>query len=103
MNQLIEADHLKIIFRLFDTDPVRAQRAERILQAHLRANGIEARVYQVFEHLEFSRAGLKGLPALELNGLVLCQEKPLSGEYLADLCTRLAKAKKKVEAARGKK
>ena len=86
---------MRIVFRIFDTDPRRAQRAETLLYAQLRANGIAGQVYQVFEHLEFSRLGLKGLPALELNGLVLCQERPLTEELLADLCLRLAKANKK--------
>jgi hypothetical protein len=90
-------DYMRIVFRILDTDPVRAQRAETLLYAHLRANGIAGQVHQVFETLEFSRLGLKGLPALELNGLVLCQEKPLTEELLADLCLRLAKAQQKME------
>jgi hypothetical protein len=90
-------DQMRIIFRIFDTDPRRAQRAETLLYAHLRANGIAGQVHQVFETLEFSRLGLKGLPALELNGLVLCQERPLTEELLADLCVKVAKARQKME------
>jgi hypothetical protein len=89
--------HMRIIIRIFDTDPRRAQRAETLLYANMRANGITGQVHQVFEPLEFSRLGLKGLPALELNGMVLCQERPLTEELLADLCLRLVKAQKKME------
>ena len=88
---------MQIVFRILDTDSRRAQRAETLLYANLRANGITGQVHQVFEHLEFSRLGLKGLPALELNGLVLCQERPLTEELLADLCQRMAKAQKIME------
>jgi hypothetical protein len=88
---------VRIVFRIFDTDPGRAQRAETLLYAQLRANGIAGRVHQVFETLEFSRLELKGLPALELNGLVLCQERPLTEDFLADLCLRLAEALQEME------
>ena len=88
---------MRIVFRILDTDPRRAQRAETLLYANMKANGITGQVHQVFEHLEFSRMGLKGLPALELNGIVLCQERPLTEELLADLCLRLAKAQQKMK------
>jgi hypothetical protein len=48
---------MKVVFRIMDTDASRAQRAETMLYALLRSNGIEGRVGQVFEHLEFSRMG----------------------------------------------
>lgn len=82
---------MKIIFRIFDTDSRRAQRTETLLYAHLRAQGIAGRIHQVLDFLEFSRMGIKGLPALELNGMLLCQEQSLSEELLADLCSRLSK------------
>jgi hypothetical protein len=89
--------YMRIVFRIFDTDSGRAQLAETLLYANMRANGIAGQVHQVFETLEFSRLGLKGLPALELNGIVLCQERPLTEEFLADLCLRLTKAQQKME------
>ncbi|MBI4763653.1 MAG: hypothetical protein HY787_03495 [Deltaproteobacteria bacterium] len=88
---------MKIVFRIMDTDASRAQRAETLLYATMRTNGIEGRVGQVFEHLEFSRMGLKDLPALELNGFVLSQGRPLSEELLADICWRLAEARQKID------
>jgi hypothetical protein len=97
INRPFGEDHMRIVFRILDTDPGRAQRAETLLYAHLRANGISGQVHQVFETLEFSRLGLKGLPALELNGIVLCQERPLTEEFLSDLCLRVAKAQQKME------
>jgi len=88
---------LKVIFRIFDTDYERAQKAERFLFSGLKARGIKGKVHLAFEYLEFSRIGLKGVPALELNGIVLFENCHLSNELLDDVLKRLANAKRKLD------
>jgi len=89
---------LRIVFRILDTDYQRAQRAETRLLSCLKTHRIEGRVGQVFEELEFSRLGLADLPALELNGIVLCQGQDLTKEFLDDVCDRLSRALQILEA-----
>ena len=61
----------------------------------IRTHRIDAKVYQVLEHLEIGRTGIKRMPALELNGSILFQGTPLSEMLLDDVCKRLANAKEK--------
>jgi hypothetical protein len=93
---------MKTTFRILDTDHKRARRAEAQLRTSLKAYRIEARVHQVFEHLEFSRRGLQKLPALEFNGIVISQGQELSGDFLDDFCSRFIAARKKIDARKPK-
>jgi len=87
---------MKIVFRIFDNDASRAQRTESMLYENMKANHIDGNVSQVFCIQEFGRQGVTSLPALELNGIMLSQEVPLTEVMLADTCARLASALKKM-------
>jgi len=87
---------LEVLFKIFDTDYVRAQWAEKLLLSGLKARGIEGKVHLVFEHLEFSRKGLKDIPALELNGIILFQGQGFSDRILEDILKRLVIAQRKM-------
>lgn len=63
----------------------------------IRTHRIEARIYQVLEHLEISRTGVRGLPALEFNGVILSQGVPLTEVLLNDVCLRLVTAIEKMQ------
>ena len=87
---------MQIVFRIFDKDENRAQLTESILYESMKANKIEGKVSQVCCLQEFGRQGVKQLPALELNGMMLSQGKPLTKAILADTCDRLAYALQKM-------
>lgn len=86
---------MQIIFRILDINFQRAQRAEMQLLSCIRAHRIEAHIYQVLEQLEISRMGIKCLPALELNGIILFEGIPLTETLLDDVCLRLVTVKEK--------
>lgn len=65
------------------------------LLSSIRVHGINARVYQVLDHLEVGRTGIKRMPALELNDVILFQGIPLSKTLLDDVCKSLMNAKEK--------
>lgn len=87
---------MQIVFRIFDKDVNRAQWTESILHESMKANKIEGRVCQVCCLQEFGRQGVKKLPALELNGIMVSQGKPLTESILAETCSRLAYALQKM-------
>ncbi len=88
--------YVQIVFRIFDKDTNRAQWTESILYESMKANKIEGKVSQVCCLQEFGRQGVKQLPALELNGMMLSQGKPLTEATMAETCTRLAYALQKM-------
>ena len=87
---------MQIVFRIFDKDENRAQLTESILYESMKANKIEGKVSQVCCLQEFGRQGVKQLPALELNGMILSQGKHLTKAILTDTCDRLAYALQKM-------
>jgi hypothetical protein len=87
---------MQIVFRIFDRDESRAQQIESMLYAGMKASQIEGKVCQVCCLQEFGRQGVKQLPALELNDIILSQGKPLTEAMLSDTCARLAYAIKKM-------
>lgn len=87
---------MEIIFRIFDTDYERAQKVESFLSSGLKARGIKGKVHLAFEYLEFSRMGLKSIPALEMNGVVLFQGRDLSSGLLDNVLKRLADAQRRM-------
>lgn len=86
----------EIVFRILDRDTERSQHAEQCLLAAMKSHGINGKVYQVFEILEFSRMNITRLPALELNGVLLHQGIEINEEAADDVCSRLAGAIKKM-------
>jgi len=60
----------------------------------MRAHNIRGRVYQVCEPHELSRMGLRNLPVLDFNGIILSQGIQLTKELLDDICLRLSRAQK---------
>lgn len=87
---------MEIAFRIFDKDENRAHQTELMLTGSMKANKIEGKVSQVCCLQEFGRQGVKHLPALQLNGMMLFQGEPLTEAMLADTCARLAYALKKM-------
>ncbi len=81
----------KLILRLLDVDNGRLMEAERLLRRHLAEYGVDAEVHTVSCFLEISRHGLSGRePALQAGGCTVSAGCPLTDEFLAEVCRKLA-------------
>ena len=74
---------MRFTFRILDSDIPRLQTADHVLNRLVRNYGLDARVIQVHEFLEFGRLGVEDrLPALEVNGIIICTRSVLTEAFL---------------------
>lgn len=77
---------MKFVIRILDVDTHGLKHAEACLRRMVRMYGFSADIFQVQEILEHGRLGIAGqLPALEINGVIVCKNNKINEETLRPL------------------
>ena len=87
-----------MVFRILDYDIHNLKKSDQILNRLVRNYNLNAKVIQVSEVLEFGRLGIADkLPALELNGVIMCTKCDLTEKFLEDIIEKIIARQRKSE------